>query len=592
MTGIKISELPVASTLTGAELIPVVQSGATDQTTVLAVANTVKPQFSANTGSSLVGFLPSGTGAVATTVQTQLRTVSPYAESAAKGNDKRLFANQLIVFCGDSTTEQGQVANRGGLYDRLLTFHGASGGPLEGIKGVVNYGMSGYKLTQFVNDAANPAFVGASAGNANWDFAGNKTFGYYGGVPLDDAVKIGGDIYVICYGINDLILTTTGTGSQTDMETYLIGLLNTAVDRLRTALPRARIVLRPPNPMTSRPYNPANGFPSPTIYPTFGSNGAVDSALVTTWNAALYNAYRTVAQTNRFVDFLDVWNMVAYNWDPATVPANQNPYAWDLVHPNNAGYKAVADGLVLLLTGTRFGYSQPRATQAEGMVTYFGQTAIEYYNYYPEGPNYIKLFEAPGTVTATYIDIDVPLSKFLSILNGITSLSFRLANKSSGTISFSLANVTDPTGGGTTTRISSITVAASKVGTGVVALYQDKVSIPGSIVTRSSGTLSVVVSAGTGNSTFTIPTAGTYIVTLNARAGDYNHARLGTYFITFDDASTNDFTSTQLIGSQITKGASAPTALSCTVTNVGVVTVTISASNTTWPVDYTYSRLA
>lgn len=38
MAGTKISELPVATTLTGAELVPVVQSGATDQTTVNAIA--------------------------------------------------------------------------------------------------------------------------------------------------------------------------------------------------------------------------------------------------------------------------------------------------------------------------------------------------------------------------------------------------------------------------------------------------------------------------------------------------------------------------------------------------------------------------
>jgi len=57
----KISQLSAATTpLTGAELVPVVQSGVTKQSTV--------NQFGA-----AIGYLPAGTGAVATTVQTKLR---------------------------------------------------------------------------------------------------------------------------------------------------------------------------------------------------------------------------------------------------------------------------------------------------------------------------------------------------------------------------------------------------------------------------------------------------------------------------------------------------------------------------------------
>jgi lysophospholipase L1-like esterase len=56
MANVKISGLPAASTLTGAELVPVVQSGVTSQTTLAAMP-----------------YVPSGTGAVTTTVQTKLR---------------------------------------------------------------------------------------------------------------------------------------------------------------------------------------------------------------------------------------------------------------------------------------------------------------------------------------------------------------------------------------------------------------------------------------------------------------------------------------------------------------------------------------
>jgi hypothetical protein len=56
MANVKISGLPAASTLTGAELVPVVQSGVTSQTTLAAMP-----------------YVPAGTGAVTTTVQAKLR---------------------------------------------------------------------------------------------------------------------------------------------------------------------------------------------------------------------------------------------------------------------------------------------------------------------------------------------------------------------------------------------------------------------------------------------------------------------------------------------------------------------------------------
>jgi hypothetical protein len=56
MAGTKISELPSASTLTGSEVIPVVQSGATKQALVTALP-----------------YVPTGTGAVTTTIESKLR---------------------------------------------------------------------------------------------------------------------------------------------------------------------------------------------------------------------------------------------------------------------------------------------------------------------------------------------------------------------------------------------------------------------------------------------------------------------------------------------------------------------------------------
>lgn len=102
MSDVKISQLPAATTpLSGTELFPIVQGGVTKQvavggtipasqiintpagtvasTTVQAAVNELDSEkvgfttLAASSGSSLVGYLPSGTGAVATTVQTKLR---------------------------------------------------------------------------------------------------------------------------------------------------------------------------------------------------------------------------------------------------------------------------------------------------------------------------------------------------------------------------------------------------------------------------------------------------------------------------------------------------------------------------------------
>ena len=70
----KIIQLPTSTTpLTGAEIVPVVQSGATVQTSV----NSLGPG---------VGYTPAGTGAVATTVQTKLRESVSVKDFGAVGN--------------------------------------------------------------------------------------------------------------------------------------------------------------------------------------------------------------------------------------------------------------------------------------------------------------------------------------------------------------------------------------------------------------------------------------------------------------------------------------------------------------------------
>jgi hypothetical protein len=80
MANKKITQLPTSTApLTGAEILPVVQSSATVQTTVSDV-------LGATPGSSLVVYTPAGTGAVATTVQAKLRELVSAKDFGIVGN--------------------------------------------------------------------------------------------------------------------------------------------------------------------------------------------------------------------------------------------------------------------------------------------------------------------------------------------------------------------------------------------------------------------------------------------------------------------------------------------------------------------------
>jgi hypothetical protein len=106
---VKISNLPSATTpLTGAELMPVVQGGVTKKvavggtipasqvlntpagtiaaTNVQSAINEIVSDLAASSGSSLVGFLQAGLGAVPTTVQSKLRDVVSVKDFGAVGD--------------------------------------------------------------------------------------------------------------------------------------------------------------------------------------------------------------------------------------------------------------------------------------------------------------------------------------------------------------------------------------------------------------------------------------------------------------------------------------------------------------------------
>ena len=83
----RISSLPPATLpLNGTEQVPIVQGGVTKRTTTDAVGDTVLNNLAASTGSSLVGHIASGTGAVARTVQAKLRDTVSVKDFGAVGD--------------------------------------------------------------------------------------------------------------------------------------------------------------------------------------------------------------------------------------------------------------------------------------------------------------------------------------------------------------------------------------------------------------------------------------------------------------------------------------------------------------------------
>lgn len=84
-TTIAISALPPASAPLAADVLPVVQGGVTKKQSVEALRTWFEGPFASPGGASKVGFLPSGPGAAATTVETKLREYRSVADKGAEG---------------------------------------------------------------------------------------------------------------------------------------------------------------------------------------------------------------------------------------------------------------------------------------------------------------------------------------------------------------------------------------------------------------------------------------------------------------------------------------------------------------------------
>lgn len=92
--------------------------------------------------------------------------------------------------------------------------------------------------------------------------------------------------------------------------------------------------------------------------------------------------------------------------------------------------------------------------------------------------------------------------------------------------------------------------------------------------------------------TFQLPKDGAYLVHISLLSSDFNLGLSGLYWVVWDDASVNDYTTAQLIGTEISKGGLSPTVLGLAVDNTGLCTLTSTAGSNTWILRYGYRQLS
>lgn len=207
-------------------------------------------------------------------------------------------AGKIIDFVGDSTTEAAK-----GMYDRIAQQYAVPGGPLEGAT-IRNRGDSGNTLNRFVNNIA-----------AN-------------GNTLDRVIRDKADLYVLSYGINDIRGSADAAGSTMQQ---IKADLKKAVDRLLQET-NGFILLRIPNTFLS-----ANSSEYPYLAPIENAQLCSDQ---------LWEVYESFKGYSGRIDIIDIPSLV---FGRTALP--KHPLMQDILHPNEEGYRAIADALVSRISG-------------------------------------------------------------------------------------------------------------------------------------------------------------------------------------------------------------------------------------------------
>ena len=507
----------------------------------------------------------------------KLGNVGTYLDSLTSGLGDFSPNNMLQIHVGDSTTEQ--AGGSGFMFDFITTYWRAPGMPANGMLGTINFGGSGYRLKNFVEDPVNTAFVGptgalpgVAASPGQWDYYGHKPAG---AVSLATALKYRSGVpstvkhvqWVLCYGINDLILyNDVGTGSAESIANYIAGYLVKAMGKIQAAFPGDSIVLRMPNPMVARPLNAA--FPSSTAYPTFDTDLAGSQQLVTNWNAGLRLAYQKAQNIFPRSVLFDTGARVFGASDPTVNPgqgADTNPTLQDRVHPSALGYRQIGHELFNQLFGNqqvRQCYNGRRFMADQKIANGWGGSPWNYYGQYFRNNQKFKELGSFTLVGAgsTYMDVDAESTSLKKVLGGygagrifctvgtddLLSTSFLLGNFTSMAINPSGAN----------SRITGVNAAAAAGSRSIVTFYTDnylsspKISFAGALVQGQPIFTAIMDVVPSGLASISVTT--TLAVPTNMTVEIYRHISNTRTLIATTTLSPNSFNKTLLSGTDFT----------------------------------------
>ena len=198
--------------------------------------------------------------------------------------------NKKICFIGDSTTD-GPAGAAQYLYECFNKYHLNSGDNLEGVT-IVDKGSSGNTCYNFINNK--PAEKG-----------------------IDACISEQADLYVFCYGLNDVRL---GATTKEQLKSYI----STAVERLLTET-NAYILLRIPNSLLADDPTNAN-----YIQPLSNSQLYTD---------IMWEAYMELKHKWERVDVIDMQTLI---FGRTVLNKADNPYMGDSLHPNKEGFYRIA----------------------------------------------------------------------------------------------------------------------------------------------------------------------------------------------------------------------------------------------------------